>query len=107
MNMIDMDSPAFKDLLAAWFQALKTQDTQLNAYYMAVAALENSPPYNAAVPFFKDALARSLESKSLAADMTRKYDSAQQKWEQLVLQYDFQEAFATWLREYRQKPEQS
>ncbi len=97
---MNTDFPEFPDLLAAWLEALKTMDTKLNAYYMAVAALQNSQ-FAVAVPFFEEAVTRSQNDAGLAADMNRKYDSFRQKWEQLTQQSDFSEALASWLREFR------
>jgi hypothetical protein len=98
--MLDTNSPEFKDLLAAWVHALKVLDTKLHAHILAIAALQNSP-FEAAAPFLIDAVGRYQKSPDLIADLSRKYDSSLQKWEQLSPLDDFSAVLASWLREYQ------
>jgi len=98
--MVTPNSPEFTDVLAAWIDALKVMDTKLNAYYTAVASLENSE-FAAAAPFFKDAVLRAQEDPRLVGEMTHKYDLALRKLRQLIQQSGSVEALSSWLREYR------
>jgi hypothetical protein len=107
MNRIDADSEEFKNLLAAWVDALKVMDTKLNAYYTAVGALENSK-YRDAATYFKEAVIHSQKNPDLTTQMTHKYDSALRKFGEIFQLEDWQEALASWLREYQlEKQEQT
>jgi hypothetical protein len=55
---MDVNSNEFNDLLVAWVDALKVMDIKLNAYYAAVAALENNAKYPDAAASFKQKLSR-------------------------------------------------
>ena len=101
--MIDSSSPEFRAVLDAWLGALKVLDTKLNAFYMAVASLENDKQLAPAASHFKDVLLRCQESPKLATDMNHKYSEFLLKWEQLAQQSDFSEALASWLQEFRLK----
>jgi hypothetical protein len=68
INSIELD-----DLLAAWTDALKVMDTKLNAYYSAVAALENNAKYPGAGAHFKEAFAGAEKNPNLTAEMNEKY----------------------------------
>jgi len=101
---MDVDSAEFNDLLAAWVDALKVMDTKLNAYYSAVGALENSE-YRPAASYFKSAVIHSQNDPVLLREMTRKYEIARRKLDELLQQSRPAEAVSAWLREYRlEKP---
>jgi hypothetical protein len=97
---MDVNSTEFNELLGAWVDALKVMDTKLNAYYSAVGALENSE-YRPAASYFKSAVIHSQNDPVLLREMTRKYDLARRKLDELLQQSHPAEAVAAWLREYR------
>ena len=70
---MDINSTELNDLLVAWADALKVLDTKLNAYYSAVAALENNAKYPGAGAHFKEALAGAEKNPNLTAEMNEKY----------------------------------
>lgn len=99
--MIDPNSDEFKDLLAAWINALKTLDMRLQTYSSAVAALENSKTHKEAARYFKDAVKLAEADQLLLIDVEQKYRQAAEQCEHLLQQSNWQEALASWLREYR------
>lgn len=102
---MDINSTEFSDLLAAWVNALKVMDTKLNAYYSAVASLENSAKYPGAAAYFKEALFKAEKNPALLAEMTEKYRLGLQKLHELSFGSHPAEAVSAWLREYRlEKP---
>jgi hypothetical protein len=102
---MDVNSAEFNDLLAAWIDALKVMDTKLNAYYAAVAALENNAKYPDAATLFKQTLGNAEKSPGLMAEMNEKYRLGLQRLRELSSGSDPAEAVSAWLREYQlEKP---
>jgi hypothetical protein len=102
---MDAGSTEFNDLLAAWVDALKVMDTKLNAYYSAVASLENNTSYPGAATHFKQTLSEVERNPDLAAEMTEKYRLAMLRLRELSSGSHPVEAVAAWLREYQlEKP---
>jgi len=98
--MPDPNPTEFRDVLAAWLDALKAMDTKLNAYYSTLASLENSK-FSPAAPYFKDAVIEAQRDPRLAAEMKNKYDSAFRRLEPQFPESRFLEALYAWLREYQ------
>jgi hypothetical protein len=104
-SRIDTDSPEFKDLLAAWVDALKVMDTKLNVYCSAVAALENNAKYSDAATYFKQVLGNAEDDPLLRGEMDEKYRLALRRLGELSSGSHPAEAVSAWLQEYRiEKP---
>ncbi len=105
--MIDSDSAEFKTVVTEFVRTIKTLDTALNAYYEAVAALENSQ-FQAAAPFLKETYARLVKSQPLHERMDQRYRSLLEKWDRASSQSDFLTVFVSWLQAWQlEQPKQN
>jgi len=100
--LIDTDSKEFKDLLAAWTDALKVMDTKLNAYYSAIASLENNLKYPGAAEHFKQVLFKAEENPALAVQMTEKYRLGLLQLHELSSGLHPAEAVRSWFSKFQQ-----
>jgi hypothetical protein len=99
---MDVNSAEFNDLLVAWTDALKVLDTKLNAYYSAIAALENNAKYPGAGAHFKEALTEAEKNPNLAPEMNEKYRLGLLQLRELSSGSRPAEAVRSWFSKFQQ-----